>query len=67
MVPVIPGTYSALLGTSAATSAAMPVPRGNLKSQSRGDQHETFSARAAAQLDQLGDVPRGPYYKGVTR
>ena len=60
MVPVIPGTYSAMLGTSAATSSAMRLPRGNLNSQSRGVLHEIISAATAAQLDQLGNCHEGP-------
>ena len=65
MVPVNSGTYSTLLDTSTATSSAMLLPRGNLNSQSRGDQHEIFSARAAGKLDQPGICHEGPttYYK----
>jgi hypothetical protein len=66
MVPVIPDTYSALLGTSAATSITMPVPRGNLNSQSRGVLHETFSARAAGKLEQLGMCHEGPTTRAST-
>ena len=66
MVPVIPGTYSTLLGTSTETSAAMPVPRGNLKSQSRGVLHEIFSARAAGKLDQPGICHEGPTKRSST-
>jgi hypothetical protein len=66
MVPVIPGTYSTLLGTSTETSAAMPVPRGILKSQSRADQHEIFSARAAGKLDQPGICHEGPTTRSRT-
>jgi hypothetical protein len=66
MVPVIPDTYSALLGTSAATSITMPVPRGILNSQSRGVLHETFSARAAGKLEQLGMCHEGPTTRAST-
>ena len=60
MVPVNCDTYSALLGTSAATSSAMLLPRGNLISHSRGVVHEIFSAATAAQLEQLGMCHEGP-------
>jgi hypothetical protein len=60
MVPVIPDTYSALLGTSAATSSTMWLPRGNLNSQSRGVLHEIISATTAAQLGMLGMCHEGP-------
>jgi hypothetical protein len=66
MVPVIPDTYSALLGTSAATSIAMSLPRANLNSQSRGDQHEIFSAATAAQLEQPGICHEGPTTRSST-
>ena len=66
MVPVDSDTCRALSDTSTLTSAAMLLPRGNLKSQSRGDQHEIFSARAAAQLDQLGDCHEGPTTRSNT-
>ena len=66
MVPVIPDTYSALLGTSAATSIVMLLPRGILNSQSRGVLHEIFSATTAAQLDQLGDCHEGPTTRSNT-
>ena len=66
MVPVIPGTYSALLGTITATSIAMSLPRGILNSQSRGVLHEPCSATTAAQLDQLGDCHEGPTTRSNT-
>ena len=66
MVPVTWIMHGTLWNTLMETSAAMPVPRGNLKSQSRGDQHEIFSARAAAQLDQLGDCHEGPTTRSNT-
>ena len=66
MVPVIPGTYSALLGTSTATSSAMLLPRGILNSQSRGVLHEIISATTAAQLEQLGDCHEGPTTRSNT-
>jgi hypothetical protein len=60
MVPVIPGTYSALLGTITATSIAMPVPRATLNSQSGADQHEPCSAGNCHELEVLGDCHEGP-------
>ena len=66
MVPVNSGTYSALLGTLMETSAAMLLPRGILKSQSRGVLHETFSARAAGKLEQLGMCHEGPTTRAST-
>ena len=66
MVPVIPDTYSALLGTSAATSSTMLLPRGIFNSQSRGVLHEIISAATAAQLDQLGDCHEGPTTRSST-
>ena len=67
MVPVNPDTYSAMLGTSAATSAAMLLPRGNLNSHSRAVVHEIFSAATAAQLEQLGNCHEGPLLQGRAR
>ena len=60
MVPVNPDTYSTLLDTSMETSSAMLLPRGNLKSQSRGDLHEPCSARNCNELGMLGDCHEGP-------
>ena len=66
MVPVIPGTYSALLGTLMETSAAMLLPRGILNSHSRAVVHEIFSAATAAQLEQLGNCHEGPATRSNT-
>ena len=66
MVPVNPDTYSAMLGTSAATSIAMLLPRGNLNSHSRAVVHEIFSAATAAQLEQLGNCHEGPTTRSST-
>ena len=60
MVPVVSDTYSTLLDTSTETSAAMPVPRANLISQSGADQHEPCSARNCNELGMLGDCHEGP-------
>ena len=60
MVPVIPDTYSALLGTSAATSITMPVLCGILNSQSRGVLHEIISAGNCHELGMLGMCHEGP-------
>jgi len=60
MVPVNPDTYSAMLGTSAATSIAMRLPRGNLNSQSRGVLHEPCSAENCHELGMLGMCHEGP-------
>ena len=66
MVPVNPDTYSALLGTSAATSSTMWLPCGNLNSHSRAVVHEIFSAATAAQLEQLGNCHEGPATRAST-
>ena len=66
MVPVIPDTCRTLSGTITLTSAAMPVPRGNLNSQPRGVLHEIFSARAAGKLEQLGNCHEGPTTRSRT-
>ena len=66
MVPVIPGTYSALLGTSTATSIAMSLPRANLNSQSRGVLHEPCSAGNCHELGMLGMCHEGPTARAST-
>ena len=66
MVPVKCRKHAALSNTSMATSSAMPVPRAILKSQSRGVLHETFSARAAGKLEQLGMCHEGPTTRAST-
>ena len=60
MVPVISNKCRALSNTSMATSSAMPVPRGNLNSQSGADQHEPCSARNCNELGMLGNCHEGP-------
>ena len=66
MVPVTWIMHGTLWNTLMETSAAMPVPRGNLNSQSRGVLHEIFSARAAAQLEQPGICHEGPTTRSST-
>ena len=60
MVPVTWIMHGTLLHTLTETSSAMLLPRSILKSQSRGDQHEVFSAHAAGKLDQPGICHEGP-------
>ena len=60
MVPVTWIMHGTLWNTLMETSAAMPVPRGNLNSQSGADQHEPCSARNCNELGMLGDCHEGP-------
>ena len=66
MVPVIPGTYSALLGTLMETSAAMLLPRGILNSHSRAVVHEPCSAGNCHELGMLGMCHEGPTTRAST-
>ena len=66
MVPVNSGTYSALLGTSTATSIAMPLPRPILNSHSRADSPEPCSVGNCHELEVLGDCHEGPTTRSST-
>ena len=66
MVPVTWINHGTLWHTLMETSAAMSLPRANLNSQSRGDQHEIFSAVTAAQLEQPGICHEGPTTRSST-
>jgi hypothetical protein len=66
MVPVTCASCVLQCASARKAAAAMSLPRGNLSSQSRGVLHETFSARAAGKLEQLGMCHEGPTTRAST-